>query len=163
MTHSELLVDWWPMSISPQRRCPFWSETHEPTKSQNQITLWNQNTKPKPMKSSHRTQTHEPRPTKSNHPVVKLYLNIGGNTPKSKWISCPVAFGIWSSWPMNPGGQSLNREIERNRSYGKERRGKWERREKKEEKNKKEREKVTIGNKKKNIWFNIYTIVNCYW
>ena len=60
-------LSWWPMPIYPQCRCPRQSETHEP------------------------------RPTKSNHLAVKLYLHIGGNTPKAKWIYCPVVFGLWSS------------------------------------------------------------------
>ena len=59
------------------------------------------------MKLNHTTQTHETKPTKSNNPAVKLYLHIGGNTPKAKWISCPVAFGLWSSRPMNLEGEEL--------------------------------------------------------
>ena len=42
------------------------------------------------------TQTHKPRATKSNHPAVKLFLHINSNTPNAKWISCLVAFGLWS-------------------------------------------------------------------
>ena len=61
-----------------------------------------------------RLETHaKPRPTKSNHPAVKLYLHIGGNTLKAKWISCPVMSGLWSSKLMNLGGEELkpwNRE-----------------------------------------------------
>ena len=50
-------LSWWPTPISPQHRCPCWLETHEPTKSQNQITL---------LKSKHITQTHEIIPQNPN-------------------------------------------------------------------------------------------------
>ena len=76
-----------------------------------------------------------------------------------------LGFEVPSQWTLE--GRSSNHEIERNRSYRKERRGKWERREKIEEKNKiwrkKKEKKWPLGIKKNNIWFNIYGTVSCYW
>ena len=54
---------------------------------------------------SRRSETHEPRPTKSNHTTIKLYLHISGSTLKAKSIYCPVVFGLLMFRSTNLGGE----------------------------------------------------------
>ena len=118
MTHANLPSTSMPMLV----RDPW---THQVTKSNHPAEIKTHN--PDPW-----NHTTEPKPTKSNHLAVKLYLHIDGNTLKVKWISCPVVFGLLSSQSTNLGGEELkpwNREKQKLREREEES-GRGERRKK---------------------------------
>ena len=112
-------------------------QTHQVIKSNHPAEIKTQNLDPW-------NQTTKPRPTKSNHLAIKLYLYISSNTPKAKWISCLVAFGLWS-FRSTRGGWTQEEKKLQERGKTKEESERGERR--KNRKIKKERHEVTVGNK----------------